>query len=295
MVNIKKKTINRNTYYYLEHSYRKNGKIEKREIYLGKEIPKDIVNIKEKFISEIFYENWLRKFDKIKENYSKENEQIPISAKEKETNNFMIKFTYNTQRIEGSKLTLRDTANLLEKGITPKKPLEDIKEAENHKKVFFEMLNYDKELSLQIILYWHKRLFSETKGDLAGKIRNHQVLISGSKFAPPSSQELNTLLQEFFNWYKKSKTKLHPITLAALVHLKFVTIHPFSDGNGRVSRLIMNFVLNKNNFPMLDIPYENRNSYYNALERSQIKKDEKIFLNWFFRKYLKESKKYLNK
>lgn len=293
MVNIKKKTISGNTYYYLEHSFRKNGKIEKQEIYLGKEIPKDIDKIKNKLISDILYENWLKKFNKIRETYSNEYKQTPLSAREKETENFMIKFTYNTQRIEGSKLSLRDTANLLKKGITPKKPLDDIKEAENHKKVFYEMLVYDKDLSLQIILYWHKRLFSETKEDIAGKIRSHQVLISGSKFTPPSSQELNILLQEFLNWYKENKNKLHPIIIAALVHLKLVTIHPFSDGNGRISRLIMNFILHKYKFPMLDIPYENRNSYYNSLERSQIKKDEKIFLNWFFRKYLKENKNYL--
>ena len=294
MVNIKKKIIEGNSYYYLEHSYRKNGKIEKKEAYLGKEIPKNIKNIKDKFVSEIFYEKWFNKFNKIKENYSKEQKKIPISAKAKETQNFMIKFTYNTQRIEGSKLSLRDTANLLEKGIAPKKPLNDIKEAENHKKVFYEMIGYNKDLSLQIILYWHKKLFSETKEDIAGKIRNHQVLISGSKFAPPSPQELNILLQEFFDWYKNSKNKLHPIIIAALVHLKFVTIHPFSDGNGRISRLIINFILNKNNFPMLDIPYENRNSYYNSLERSQIKNNENIFVNWFFRKYIKENKKYIN-
>ncbi|MEK6936646.1 MAG: Fic family protein [Nanoarchaeota archaeon] len=293
MVIIKKKTVNANEYYYLEHSFRKNGKIEKKELYLGKEIPKDIDKIKQNFISDIIYENWLKKIDKIKANYSKEQKQIPLSAKEKETRNFMIKFTYNTQRIEGSRLSLRDTSNLLEKGITPKKPLADIKEAENHKKVFYEMLKFEKDLSLQIILYWHKKLFSETKEDIAGKTRNHQVLISGSKFVPPAPQEINIMLQEFFNWYKENRAKLHPVMLAALIHLKFVTIHPFSDGNGRLSRLIMNFILNKYNYPMLDIPYENRNSYYNSLERSQIKKSENIFLNWFLKKYSKENKKYL--
>ena len=204
--------------------------------------------------------------------------------------NFMIKFTYNTQRIEGSKLTLRDTANLLEKGETPKKPLRDIKEAEAHKKVFYNMLKYSKDLNLQIILQWNKLLLLETKTDIAGKIRNHGVAISGSKFTPPLAIELEVLLKEFFDWHNKNKNKLHPVMLSALVHLKFVTIHPFSDGNGRISRLMMNFILNKNGFPMLDIPYKNRNSYYTALERSQVKKDEKIFLQWFFKRYLQEYK-----
>jgi Fic family protein len=288
MVNIRKKTVEGNSYFYLEHSFRKEGKVEKKELYLGKEIPKDIERIERDFILEIYNETWLNRLDKIKENYSKEQKKTPVSAKGKEVENFMVKFTYNTQRIEGSKLTLRDTANLLEKGETPKKPLKDIKEAEAHKKVFYEMLNYSKDLNLQIMLQWNKILLSETKPDVAGRIRNHGVAISGSKFMPPLAIELEFLLKEFFDWYSKNKTKLHPVVLSALAHLKFVTIHPFSDGNGRISRLMMNFILNKNGFPMLDIPYENRNGYYTALERSQIKKEEKIFLQWFFKRYLKE-------
>lgn len=293
MVTIRKRKIKGNTYYYLEHNARKNGKITKKEIYLGSEIPRDIEKIKKDFIFEIYNENWLKKFNVIKENFSKEQKQTPISAKEKEIENFAIKFTYNTQKIEGSKLTLRETANLLEKGISPKRPIRDIKEAELHKKIFNEMLKFEKDLSHQIILYWHKKLFSETKEDIAGKIRNHQVAISGSKFIPPSALELYFLLKDFFDWYNGNKNKLHPVELSALVHLKFVTMHPFSDGNGRISRLMMNFVLHKKGFPMLDISYENRNSYYTALERAQTKKDEKIFLSWFFKKYLKENKKFL--
>ncbi len=291
MVTIRKKIIGRNNYFYLGHSFRKNGKVKKKELYLGKAVPKDIKKIKKEFISEIYNETWLNQLEKIKENYSREQKKTPDSAKEKEIKSFMIKFTYNTQRIEGSKLTLRDTANLLEKGETPKKPLRDIKEAEAHKKVFYEMLRYSKNLNLQIVLQWNKTLLSETKPDIAGKIRNHGVAISGSKFIPPLAIELETLLKEFFDWYSKNKGKLHPVILSALVHLKFVTIHPFSDGNGRISRLMMNFILKKNGFPMLNIPYENRNGYYNALERSQVKQEEKIFLQWFFKRYLKEYKR----
>ena len=73
----------------------------------------------------------------------------------------------------------------------------------------------------------------------------------------------------------------------------FVTIHPFADGNGRISRLIMNFVLNKQSLPMLNIPYKNRNSYYNALERSQVKRQDSIFLQWLFKRYVKEDTRYI--
>ena len=291
---IKKKQVGNQIYYYLEHSFRKDGKVHKKEVYLGKEIPKEIEEIKKKFIFDVYKEKWFELFGKISKNYSKEEKSMPKSAKEKEIENFMIKFTYNTQRIEGSKLSLKDTANLLEKGITPKeKSIIDIKEAENHKKVFYEMLSHKKELNQQIVLYWHKNLFKDTKEDIAGKIRSHQVIISRSKFIPPMPAELDFLLKEFFDWYNQNKNKLNPVELAALVHLKFVSIHPFSDGNGRISRLMMNFVLNKQGFPMLDIPYTNRNGYYNALERAQIKKNELIFLQWFFKRYFNETKRFL--
>ncbi len=71
------------------------------------------------------------------------------------------------------------------------------------------------------------------------------VGIAESKHIPQIPVEIHSLLQEFFKWYNKNKDKIHPIELAALVHLKFVTIHPFSDGNGRISKIMMNFVLNK--------------------------------------------------
>ncbi len=189
---------------------------------------------------------------------------------------------------------MRETADLLERGITPQtKPTRDIKEAEAHKKVFYEMMSYKKELSLQIILYWHKRLFEQTAPEIAGKIRQYQVAISGSKFLPPLSVEVYSLLEEFLKWYQNNKGKIHPVELAALVHLRFVTIHPFSDGNGRMSRLLMNFVLYKRNFPLLDIPYENRSSYYTALERAQVKGQENIFVQWLFKRYIKEYSRFL--
>ena len=293
MVSIKKRVIGSQEYYYLEHSVREGGKVQKRELYLGKTIPKDVSEQRRKFIYEIYKDRWFGQLDGIKLGYDKEQKSVPDSSKDKELEHFMIKFTYDTNRIEGSKLTYRETADLLERGTTPKsKPLDDIKEAEAHRKVFYEMLEYRTDLSLQIALYWHKMLFDGTKPDIAGRIREHQVGITGSKFMPPSPAEIPVLLKELFKWYDKSKAKMHPVELAALIHLKFVTIHPFGDGNGRMSRLMMNFVLNRHGFPMLNIPSSKRSSYYTALERSQIKGNDMIFLQWLFKRYIKEYGRY---
>jgi Fic family protein len=295
MVSLKKKRINKNTYYYLEHSFRKNGRVEKKEKYLGTTLPKNIDQLKENFLLEFYQEIYFNQFNKIKEQFTKEKKKMPTSVEKEETKKLSIKFTYNTNRIEGLTLTLSETALLLEKGITPsRRPIEDVKETEAHKKIFYEMLSYKNEITLSTLLHWHKTLFEETKKDIAGKIRDYNIEISGSKYKPPYAIELNLLLTEFFDWYKKNRKKIHPVFLAAMVHLKFETIHPFGDGNGRIGRLFMNFILNNNRYPMLVIEYAQRNSYYNALEHSQITKDESIFALWIFKRYLREYKKYLN-
>jgi len=294
LVTVRKKVIGSRIYYYLEHSVRRNGRVEKRQIYLGKAVPKRIEEIKKDFLTSIHREKWFGSFDNIRRNFAKERKLMPKSAREEELRKFSVAFTYDSQRIEGSTLTLRETSALLETGVTPLgKPIQDAKEAEAHQQLLYEMLEHRKDVSLLAILYWHKRLFDLTKHDIAGRIRQHQIAISGSRFVPPSPAEVYPLLREFFRWYERNKKKLHPIELAALAHLKLVTIHPFADGNGRISRLLMNFILNRQNYPMFNIPYGKRNSYYNALERSQVKRKDATFLQWFFRRYVKENKRYV--
>ncbi len=242
--------------------------------------------------TDILKERWFKTLEKIKGNFTKDFKAMPKSAKEKFIENFMIKFTYDTNRIEGSTLSLKDTANLLERGITPKKPIGDVKETEAHKEVFYDMINYKKDLDLNIVLHWHRALFKDTKKDIAGKIRKHSVGVAGSKTEFPFPAELDILLKEFFRWYNKNKHKLNPVELATIVHLKFVSIHPFSDGNGRISRLLMNFVLCKSKYPMLDIYYSNRDSYYTALERAQVNEKDNIFVQYLIKRYIKEYKRY---
>ena len=292
MVNLRAKEANGKKYYYLEHTIRMGNSFANKRKYLGSELPKDIEQIKEKFMYELFLERYNKDLKTVKKKFSQDFSKYPRTAKEQYIESFMIKFTYNTNRIEGSILSLKETADLLQQHITPRnKPLQDVKEAEAHKKVFYEMFDYKKDLTLATVLYWHKLLLQDTMPDIAGIIRQHQVAIARSKVELPFPAELDILLHEFFIWYKKNKSKLNPVVLAALVHLKFVSIHPFSDGNGRISRLMMNFVLHKHGYPMLNIEYTNRNSYYNALERCQTKNKDYIFIQYLVKRYLKSYKK----
>jgi len=294
MVVVRKKVVDGREYFYLQHTVRTSTGVQTREKYLGAKLPSDVEKAKKDFLTEIYRERWYPLLDQVRSNYQEEEHSLPPSALQKRDRSFSVRFTYDTNRIEGSRLTYRETADLLERGLSPRqKPIGDIKEAEAHDRVFREALGYKKDLSLQVVLMWHRKLFEATKPDIAGKARNHQVAISGSRFMPPSPVEIQPLLREFFRWYNRNKHSMHPVELAAGVHLRFVTIHPFADGNGRMSRLLMNFVLHRYGFPLLNIPYEDRRGYYNALERSQVKENDSTFIQWFFRRYLKEHSAYV--
>lgn len=296
MATIRKRTVGNSCFYYLEHSVKMSGKVKKIEKYLGKNVPKNIEEIKKKFLNDMYKEKWHKKLDEIKKNFNSHMQKLPGEIREKYMEQFMIKFTYNTNRIEGGSLTFKDTSKLLHDNITPSdKPVNDIKEAENHKNVFYAMLKNKRDISLNLVLDWHYQLFKDTKPGIAGKIRNYSVGITGSDVELPLPVEVNPLLKEFFSWYNKSKRKIHPVELAALVHYKFVSIHPFGDGNGRISRLLMNFVLHGHGFPMLDISYKNRSRYYTSLERAQKNKQEYIFVQSIIKRYIKDYKRYMNK
>lgn len=294
MVTVIKRRKGKQDYYYLKHGIRKGNK--QRETYLGKKIPDNIDELKQEFMIKFYDEEWLSQLDKIRQRYTKEIKKIPKSVMQKQLRAFSVTFTYNTQRIEGSTLTLKETHDLLEEGKTPeRKPIKDVKEAEAHQKLFLEIVQNKKSgLTLETVCKWHKRLFEQTDKDIAGKIRSYKVGIERSKFMPPPPQAVQSLLRGFFGWYKKKEKIINPVELAALVHLKFVTIHPFGDGNGRISRLMMNYVLSKFGCPMLIIDYIDRTTYYNALERAQVQQNDMIFLEWFMKRYFKTYSRFLN-
>lgn len=289
MVSLREIKQGTKNYYYLEHTIRTGKTFKSKKHYLGDVIPTNITEKKDSFLYELFEEMYGDTLRKIQKKWQHTYKEYPQSSKEKYLESFMIKFTYNTQKIEGATLTLRETADLLQQQITPKdKSIKDVKETEAHKKVFYLMLQEKKKLTLSTLLFWHKELFKDVDEQIAGKIRKHPVAIARSKTQLPLPAELHVLLDEFFLWYNKYYGKINPVVLAALVHLKFVTIHPFSDGNGRISRLIMNHTLHSLHHPMLNIEYANRNAYYTALERSQTRKKDETFLLYIIKRYLKE-------
>ncbi len=276
---IKRKKGNKE-YYYLQHSFRKGSKIITREKYLGKNIPKNIEEIREKFMLE-FKKDLHKKLDSIKNNFQKEWKKLPESIKEKEKEEIAIAFTYNTNAIEGSTITLEEAREIIHDKISPNKPIKDVKETEYHSKVFLQMLKKDERITENLFLKWHKEIFSETKLDIAGKYRNYLVRV-GSYIAP-NWREVKESMKNLINFI--SKGNLNIVEIAARAHYRFEKIHPFGDGNGRIGRLIMNKILWDGSYPMLIIEYKKRKSYYKALQ-----KEEGDFVKYFIRRYLSAHK-----
>jgi len=276
---IKRKKGNRE-FFYLQHSFRRDRKVVTKEKYLGKEIPENIEELKKILLKESKYELY-KKLEKIKINFQKEWKRVPKSAKEEALKEIAIAFTYNTNAIEGSTITLEETREIIEDKLAPNKPLVDVKETESHLAVFLKMLEKKEEISEELILKWHKEIFGETKPDLAGKYRDYLIRIGD--YVAPDWQDVPKLMADFI---KGCKDKINLIELSARVHYRFEKIHPFGDGNGRIGRLIMNKILWDNDYPLLIIEYKKRKSYYKAF-----RKDEENFVKYFIRRYLSVHKK----
>jgi Fic family protein len=181
----------------------------------------------------------------------------------------IVEWTYNSNAIEGNTLTLSETKVVLE-GITiGGKSMAEHLEAINHREaiLFVEDLIAQKEpLSEWNIKNIHALILKEIDNENAGRYRTENVAISGAKHIPPKHYEIGDLMQKLVAEYQNEWKEFHPVIRAMLIHGEFVKIHPFIDGNGRTSRLLLNFELMKNGYPPIIIKNEERARYYDALD-----------------------------
>ena len=195
-----------------------------------------------------------------------------------------IEFLYQSNRIEGNTLTLRETQLVVNEGITISgKSVREHLEAINHKEaiLFIDDIVQNKiPLTEYVLKQIHALVLHSIDRDNAGVYRKLPVLISGSQHIPPQPYMLHSLMEDYFIFYTAHKNILHPVILSAEMHERLVTIHPFLDGNGRTSRLIMNLILLQHGFPLAIIggDYDSRMAYYNALERIQTHNDKSKFI-----------------
>jgi Fic family protein len=271
----------KNEYYYLQHSVREENKIITKERYLGKIVPANIKELMLKLKREM-PGNLSKRLEIIKKHFQAEWKKIPESAKRKEKEEISISFTYNTNAIEGSTITLEETREIIQDKISPNKPLKDISETEAHNKIFLEMLDKKKAINNELLLAWHKAIFEKSKPDISGKYRDYLVRVGD--YLAPDWQEVKEMMNNLLKFINNSK--INPVELSARAHYKFEKIHPFGDGNGRIGRLLMNNILWHKKYPMIIIEYKKRRSYYKALQ-----KNEDGFVNYFVRRYLSVHKK----
>ena len=187
---------------------------------------------------------------------------------------------YTSNNIEGNTLTRKETRLVIEEDITSSsKPFVHYQEAVNHAKAFdyiIDLLKSDIELNENIVLAIHKRLLSGIDDYNAGFYRNCPVRISGSRVILPNPMKVPDLMKEFFEKFKQYNLLENIIKL----HLDFVTIHPFADGNGRCARLLMNCLLMVNDFCPIIIRPRDRGRYINSIEKAQLTGNEEAYIKF---------------
>ncbi len=181
----------------------------------------------------------------------------------------IVRWTYNSNAIEGNTLTLRETKVALEGITVGGKTLKDHLEAVNHRDAILlleEFVQRPEPLSEWIIKSLHQLILKGLDDDNAGRYRTANVRIAGASHLPPDQLVVPELMERFIAWYRDEAITLHPVERAARVHSDFVKIHPFVDGNGRTGRLLMNLELMKAGYPAAVLPVEKRLAYYEALD-----------------------------
>lgn len=201
-----------------------------------------------------------------------------------------VELTYSSNAIEGNTLSRIETAEVIEKGVTAVisgKPLKDQLEAVNHAKAveFIKHLAAIRKshqfVTQNDILAIHKIILTGIDDRWAGKYRNIEVFIRGSNAEFPLPHLVPTKMAQFIEWLKRQQST-HPVQIAADAHYKFVTIHPFIDGNGRTTRLLMNLILLIHGYPMSIIRNEDRTAYLQSFETARTTGSLEVFYSLIY-------------
>jgi len=215
-----------------------------------------------------------RKKDRYQEGKSSIDKET-LSSYEKD---FELVYTHNSTAIEGNTLTLLETKVVLEDGLAVGgKELREIYEVTNHQKAYSyikKCIEQGVALDEHIVKDIHAILMENIM--IGGVYRNQEVRISGAGHRPPTGNEMYAQIKNFYA-DMQFEADLNAIELAAWTHAEFVRIHPYIDGNGRTSRLIMNYQLMSKGFLPVSIAKEQRLEYYNVLEEYAVNANLKPF------------------
>lgn len=204
---------------------------------------------------------------------------------------FRVGLTWSSNAIEGNTLTESETKVLLEDGLTVGgKPLKDTLEALGHAKAYDFMFSllHSCQISEEDALTMHLMFYKDINPEAAGRYRTEPVIITGSKYAVCKVEQIQEEMKKLFQWAASERDKYHPVEFAAQLHKRFVFIHPFIDGNGRISRLLMNTALIQAGYMLAVIPPVLRQEYISLLERAH--KADSSFVDFIAERVLETEK-----
>jgi len=190
---------------------------------------------------------------------------------------FHTRYTYHSNKIEGNTLTLQETSLVVSKGITiaGKSVREHLEAVNHHEAVEYieSMVQSGGRITERLIKELHYLILKGIDKHWAGTYRNVEVRISGSEHVPPQHFDVPMEMEKMLAYYQENRVRIHPVLLAADMHLMLVGIHPFMDGNGRTSRLLMNLILMQGGYYIANIKGDltDRLEYYQALEEAHVR------------------------
>jgi Fic family protein len=221
----------------------------------------------------------LKEIDK----YKKRLDEVRHMCSAKFSEAYEVEYTYHSNRIEGNTLTLQETERVINHGITVSgKSMREHLEAINHYEAIAmvqEFITDKKPLTERFLLDLHALVLRGIDKHGAGCYRDVQVRIGGSEHIPPNAMVVPQKMEELFDWYYKN-LNMHPVLLSAEMHERLVSIHPFIDGNGRTSRLLMNLILLQHGYVIANLKgdKEHRFHYYDCLENARTDQREAFLM-----------------
>jgi Fic family protein len=204
---------------------------------------------------------------------------------------YRVGLTWSSNSLEGNSLTESETKILIEDGLTVGgKPLRDSLEAVGHAAAYDYMFTLTKSRGMceNDIRLLHQLFYERLGKDAAGVYRQHECIVTGSKYPVADPQTIQIEMRALIQWISAERDKLHPVEFAAQLHKRFVFIHPFEDGNGRVARLIMNLALLQDGYMLAVVPPVLRHEYIETLERAHT--DDRPFVEFIADRVLETQK-----
>ena len=260
-------------YNYLVHNVRHHNKWKKIRKYTGegdisrKELSEQIEVFKRSLKKAKYLSmEQIAEVERIRNIFDSYLKKAGSAGVEKFNEWFFTELTYNSNAIEGTSLNLRETSLIINEDIVPRNAsLREVNEARNHKEALQFLLHYKGDVNEGLILKVHSIILKSIDNKNAGAYRNIPLFIVGENVRFPPYKSVPELMRRLILWYKQNKNIIHPFELATIFSMRLVSIHPFVDGNGRVSRLLMNYILKKNGYPEINIYVKHRNNYLKAV------------------------------